>query len=130
MDSMLRKVGGRKLILAFFLTITGVLVELFSAKGLTQNLLVMFGTIYTGFAVGNVAETMSGHKTEVSLATIAAPVSEAPQAPSEDNTVDLGLQIIDKLNTLETKIDAITKSCDLNNQGLTQLIGFIRSIQR
>lgn len=77
----MEKFGGRKFVLTLILIISGVLVDIFSSKGISQELVALFVGIMTVYGASNAAISMKALKVESSgsQAETAAPVDNSAQ---------------------------------------------------
>lgn len=76
----MEKFGGRKFILTILLVVIGVLVDVFSAKGISQELVALFIGIMTVYGASNAAISMKALKVEGTGSQSETAVASDPSA--------------------------------------------------
>ncbi len=102
------------MVLAIVLLASGVAIDLYSTKGLTENLLYLFGLLYGSFTVGNGVEYLTAGKKlgKFQAEPIKSTVSELPSVP------DYSPQLAD----LQTRLANVEEAVANQNRGIGYLV--------
>ena len=119
--------GGRKSALGFFVVVVGVVIEMVTKSGLTENLLELLKFVSLGFFGSNAAITVAASMKGGSGGGGEVAEASAPEiAPQPAPAVDLE-PVKYELNHIKGQLQETLQGQTLGNQGISFLVSYVQS---
>ena len=103
METIFKKLGGRKFVAALVCIVSGTLIEIYAANGLSVNMAGLIAAIYATFSASNTMITRKQLEGEHQPAPAAPP----PQPSSQPDMQQLASQLVPVLNQIGTALQEL-----------------------
>lgn len=115
---MIQRLGGRKVLITFLILIAGVVLDKFSANGLSNNMLTLLLGVIGSFTAGNLGTHLIQNKYEKAQKDI----------PKETENVAFK-EVYEAVLGSRASVEQLKEAAMTNAQALNFLVQYVKSVQ-